>query len=47
MADEKLLDLYGKALALGMIGLSDNQIQKELKLSDSEMNELLDFARDE
>jgi orotate phosphoribosyltransferase-like protein len=45
MADEKLLDLYGKALALGMIGLSDKQIQRELKLSDSEMNELLEFAK--
>ena len=44
MADEKLLDLYGKALALGMIGLTDKQIQKELKLSDSDMNELLEFA---
>ena len=46
MTNEKLLENYGKALALGMIGLSDKQIQKELNLSDSEMIELLEIASD-
>lgn len=46
MTNEKLLENYGKAFALGMVGLSDKQIQKELNLSDSEMGELLEMASD-
>lgn len=39
-------EYYGKALALGFLGYSDKEIQKELQLSDDEMKELLELAND-
>ena len=46
MINEELLENYTKALALGMIGYSDKQIQEALNLSNEQMNELLEMASD-
>lgn len=41
MNDKRLLELIGKALALGYLGFTDKQIQAKLNLTDSQMEELL------